>query len=881
VKTLRTIWLRIRSLWQRREVKREIDEELRFHIEQRTAENITAGMTLEEAAREARKRFGNVQSIREECRDTKSASFGETTLQDIHFGLRMLRKNPGFSAVAVLILGLAIGANTTFFSALYGLLFQSLPFAHSERLVSVFSLSSNQQLKRFTFINSSPPDYYDWVNQNTTFQALAAMEDRGYNLAGADEPLAVTGLAVTANFFDVLEKPPAMGRGFLPSEVGPAKANVVILSHSLWKRAFRSRTDILGRSVTLDNRACTVVGVAHPDADYRQDNHAEFYVPLDLDPMQNRGARSLWVIGRLKPDVTEAQALTEMGTITARLAEQYPDTNKGWSVRFISLRALLFGDLQRPVVVLYAAAALLILIACANLANLLMARGLARSPELAILSALGAGRLRLCRQMLTESLLLSLLGGAVGLLLAWWGLDLMRTMVSVFQKSGGIAGTAHLTLSPWALAFTMALSFGTTLLFGLFPSWQASRTCPANALRGGRSAGEDRAHHHLSRLLVVGEISLSFVLLAGFYLLFQSLDHLSHTSLGYRSSQLLTVEITLPAIPEYQESRSRAAFCHEVLDRMQATPEVLSAASVNKHPFTAGNNPVPFEIAERGMTKFGDRPIAEPRTISMDYFQTMGIPLLEGRDFTRTDASVAIVDQEFVRQNFPGENPLGRQISPPGGYVLKIVGVVGSLQPPKFADKHLNAHVYIPIDNYCLPDVAFMVRTTGDPVALAAAMRQAVWAVDRNQPIANIQPMQTLVLDRISMPRLITMIAGLFAAAALVLTLLGIYGIMAYAVHRQTHEIGVRMAFGAQRADILRMVLGKGMALVGVGSFLGLVAALILCRVISSLLYGISPTDPVAYGVVTVLVSITGLLACYVPARRAASVDPMAALRQE
>lgn len=873
--------IRLRALFRRDAVESELDDEFRFHFDQQVEKFVQSGLSLAEARRRARLEFGGSDQIKEECREARGVRFLETLWQDLHYAVRMLRKNPGFAITAVLILALAIGANTTFFSALYGLLFQSLPFVHSERLVSVWSMSSSSQLKRFPFVRSSAPDYYDWVKQNTTFQELGAMEDQGYNLTGADEPLALSGWAVTANFFDVLGKPPAMGRGFLPGEIGPAKADVVVLSHSLWQRAFGGRPDILGRSVTLDKRAYTVVGVAHPDAEFIQNLRVEFYVPLD--PVQQRGARSLWVIGRLKPDITEAQALAEMRTIATRLAERYPDTNRDWSVRLIPLREFLFGDLQRPVVVLYVAAALLILIACANLANLLMARGMARSPEMALRSALGAGRLRLCRQMLTESLLLSLLGGALGLLLSWWGVDLMRGMISVFQKSSGIVGTAHITLSPWALAFTMALSFGTTLLFGLLPSWQASQTRPADALRaGGRSAGEDRSRHRLSRLLVVGEISLSFVLLAGFYLLFRSLDHLSHTSLGYSSSRLLTLELSLPSTPEYQESRSRAAFCHDVLDRMQAIPGVLSAASVNQHPLSGGgNNPVPFEIAGRGMTALGDRPIAEARTISMNYFQTMSIPLLEGRAFTRMDKSVVIVDQEFARRYFPDENPLGREISPPGGIALKIVGVVGTIQPPKLADKFLSAHVYIPIDNYCLPEITFMVRTTGDPLALAAAMRRAVWAVNRNQPISNIQPMQNLVQDRLSMPRLITIISGLFAAAALVLTLLGIYGVMAYAVHRQTREIGVRVAFGAERSDILRMVLRKGMAMVGIGSVVGLVAALILCRVMSSLLYETSPADPVAYGVVMVLVAVTGLLACYVPARRATKLDPMAALRCE
>ncbi len=814
----------------------------------------------------------------------RATRLAEGTLCDLRFGTRVLRRAPGFTAVAVLILGLAIGANTTFFSALHGLLYQSLPFPHPERLVSVWSMSSNPQLEHFPFINSSAPDYYDWVRQNTTFQDLAAMNHKWLNLAGTGEPLAVTGLAVTANFFEMLEKPPVLGRSFLPAEIGPGKADVVVLSHSLWQRAFGGRPDILGRSVTLDNRAFTVVGVAHPEAAFRHDFPAEFYVPLDLDPVQGRGRRGLWVIGRLKPDVSEARALTEMKTIAARLTERYPDTNRNWSVKFIPLRELLFGDLQGPVVLLYSAAALVILIACANMASLLMARGLARSPEMALRAAVGAGRLRLCRQMLTESLLLSLLGAALGLLLSVWGVDLIRGLILTLQKSGRLAGTAHITLSPWVLAFTMALAFGTTLLFGLVPAWQASQTQPADALRGGgRGASEDRSSHRLSTLLVVGEISLSFVLVTGFYLLFKSLDHLSHASLGYSSAQLLTLELTLPSTPEYEDSRKRAAFSHDVIDRLQAIPGVLSAASINIHPLSSNNVAMPFGVAGQGQPAPGEETSAEMRTISPDYFQTMGIPLRQGRFFARTDSgsrNVVIVDQELARRSFPGENPVGREIAL-SGRPLEIVGVVGNIQPPALADKLLRAHMYVPIDQYCFPEMTFTVRTAGDPLALATAMRQAVWTVNRTQPIAQIRPMQDLVRDRLSMPRLIATISGLSAASALALSILGVYGVVAYAVRRQTRELGVRMAFGAERADILRMVLRRGIALIGMGSLLGLVAALLLCRAMASLLYGVSPSDPATYGFAFVLVALTGLLACYMPARRAASVDPVAALRGE
>jgi putative ABC transport system permease protein len=807
-----------------------------------------------------------------------------TLWQDIRYGLRMLVKNPGFAVTAVLILALAIGANTTLFSALHGLLFQSVPFSHPDRLMTVWSLSSNPQLKHFPFINVSAPDYYDWERQNTVFQDLAAMNHKWLNLTGTEEPLAVAGCAVTANYFDVFEKPPIAGRGFLPEEIGPHKANVVVLSHSLWGRAFGGRSDILGRTVTLDGQAYTVVGVAHPDMEFRQDLHVEFYVPFDLNPDQNRDQRRLWVIGRLKPDVTQAQAVAEMRTIASRLTDHYPGTNKNWTVKLIPLRELLFAEVRWSIVVLYAAAALVAVIACANMANLLVVRGLARSSEMAVRSALGAGRLRLFRQMLTESLLLSLLGGSLGLLGSWWGVDLMRGLVSGLQKAGGVTALAHITLSPWILLFTVALSFGTTLLFGLLPAWQISRARPADAMRSGsRCVGDGIGRRRLPNLLVIVEISLAFVLLTGFCLLFRSQRRLSHASLGYNPSQLLSLELTLPSTSDYEKSESRTAFSRAVLDRMQALPGVLGAASVNIHPLMFYNLTSGFTIMGRGPLAPGEQTSAEYRAVSVDYFPTLGIPLRQGRLFTRADSgsrNVVIVDEEFVRRYFPGENPIGRQMVQ-SGRTCEIVGIVGSVQPPRVSDKMLRAHLYEPVDQYCPQQMTFVVRATGDAAVLATALRQAVWAVNRNQPILRIEPMRDIVRDRLSTPRLITTISGLFAVAALVLTLLGLYGVMAYAVHRRTREIGVRMAFGARQADILLTMLAKGMVPVGIGLFLGLAAALILCRAMSSLLYEISPADVVTYAVVIALVTVTGLLASYVPARRAAKVDPMVALRCE
>jgi predicted permease len=807
-------------------------------------------------------------------------------IQDLRCSLRTLSKNPGFAVVTVLILAVAIGANTTLFSALHGLLSRSLPFERPDRLMSVWSISSNPQLKHFPFINTSIPDYYDWVKQSRSFRDLSAINHKWCSLTGTPEPLAVTGWAVTADFFKVFEKPPMLGRGFLAEEIGPRKAKVVILSHALWRRTFGGRPDILGQKVTLENEPYTVVGVAHPDMAFRQDFVVDFYIPMDLAPDSARYLRRLWVIGRLKPGVTQAQAATEMQTIMARLAKQYPDTNAEWSAKLIPLQELLFGDIRWAMAMLYAAAALLALIACANIANLLIARGGARSAEMAVRSALGASRFRLGRQMLTESLVLSLAGGALGFAGSWWGVDLMRWMVSDLQKSSGVSGSARIDLDVSVLAFTVASCLAATMLFGLFPSWHASRTRPADALReGSRGASEGRERRRASAVLVVAEVSLAFVLLAGFGLVYRSLDRLMQVPLGYSPSGLTALELTVPTNSDYDrgESQKRAEFVRATLDRVRAIPGVLSAASVNIHPLSQNNVSNAFNIERRAPSRLGEEMTAEHRTVSADYFSTMGIPLSRGRVFTRADngaRNVVIVDEELVRRYFPNEDPIGQKLSF-WGRTVEIVGVVGSIQPPRAADKAIRAHMYEPIDQWCHTAVTFVVRSDLDPAALSTSLRRAVWSVNPAQPVLHVRPMRSLVRDRMSLPRLITTISASFAISALALALLGIYGVMAYRVRRQTRDIGIRMAFGAQRREILGSVVGKGMVTISAGLLVGLVAALASSRAVSSLLYEPDGVDPLVYCGVIVLMALTGGVACYIPARRAAKIDPAEALRCE
>jgi putative ABC transport system permease protein len=808
-----------------------------------------------------------------------------TTLwNDIKHATRTLAKNPGFTLCVVSILALAIAVNTALFSALHGILFRSLPFAHGERIMSVWSKSSSPYLRHFPFMNVSAPDYYDWAEQNTAFAALAAMDHRWLNLTGREEPLALTGWAVTDNFFDVFEKPPVMGRGFLPEEIGPDKALVAVLSHALWQQAFAGRPDIVGQQITLDDRAYTVVGVAHPDMDFRQDFRVQIYVPLGRARTDNRGQRALWVAGRLLPGITPEQAAAELRTIATRLEAQHPDTDTGWTARVIPMHDLMFGQTQSTLLVLYGAAALVLLIACANTAGLWMTRVSARLQEMSVRAALGAGRFRLCRAVLVESLLLSLTAGILGFLGAVWALDLLSQWIATLARSSGIAGVARMSMSPGVLAFALGLAMMTCVGFAALPAWLVSQTNPAEALRGGgRSATQGRHHRRLSRGLVTAEIATAFVLLMGACLLVRSLDHLCRTSPGFRPAHLLTLDVTLPPRADTKDSRGRAAFCQNVLTRMQALPGVLAAGSTSSLPLSENNWVNVFDIVGQNLPSTDSRPTAEYRTVSKDYFAAMGIPLVQGRTFAETDDgahNVIVVDEELVRRYFPQGSPLGREIFEQGRQ-CEIVGVVGGIQSIHMTDRERRPHMYEPLSQYCCTSVAFVVKAAGDPAALTESLREAVRSVDRHLAVARIQTMQGIVRDSLSMPRLIAVVMGLFAGTALMLTLIGIYGIIAATVSQRAREIGVRMAFGACRADVIKSFLKSGLALIGLGLLMGLAGAVALGRVLRSLLYGISPMDPITYGVVIVLVVGVGMLACYLPARRAAKIDPMEALRCE
>ena len=803
-------------------------------------------------------------------------------INDIKYAFRQLRKSPGFTFCAVLILALGIAANTSLFSAVYGILFRSLPFDQSDRLVSVWSKSQNPRHSHFPMLNCSFPDYKDFVTQNTVFESLAAQGYRTMNLTGRDDPLALIGWAITDNLFEVFRKQPVLGRSFLPEEILAGQAQVVILSHTLWQQAFSKDPAIMGQDVTLDNRVYRVVGIAHPDMDYRQGVPAQFYIPLSSASSMPRDRHSLQVLGRLRPDVTLEGAFVEMKTIAARLEAQYPETNSGFSVLLIPLQELLFGKVHDTVVVLMAAAVLLLLVASTNIANLFLSRVDRRSQEMAVRSALGAGRWQLSRLVLIECLFVSLIAGLIGFAGATASMGLLRRGMNLITSSGGMAGIPHITLNPWILLFTLGLSIVVTLCFGLLPAWKTSQTSPLQSIHKARGSSQSRYGRHLADFLVAAQIALAVVLLVGAGLLVKSLIQLRRSSPGFNPVNLMTLQMTLPQNEAYKTDRQLADFCQAVLTQFQTIPGVSHVAATNIIPVSDYNHTQGFRILDGAALSSDDGTAAEFRTVSTDYFTTLGLPLTQGRLFQKTDDGkhrVVIVDEEFVRRYFPNKDPIGQRIAL--GSPCEIVGVVGNHQTSTRIDEQTCPHMYQPLHQACMARIVFMARTQTDPLTMVEPMCRAVWAVDAHQPINHIQPMQGIIRDTHAIHRLSSFVIDLFAGSALILTMVGLYGVTDSTISQRTREIGIRMAFGARQIDVVKSIMRTGLVLTGLGLVAGLAGAIALCRLIGALLYNTSPVDPLSYSVAIGFISVISLLACYLPARRATKIDPMEALRYE
>ena len=806
----------------------------------------------------------------------------QTLWQDLKYAARMLIKAPAFTAFAVGVLALGIAANTSIFSFANTVLLRSLPYSNPDRLVMVWEDSS---FIGFPVNTPAPGNFYDWKAQNRSFEDMAATTNNSFALTGGSVPEEVEAKEVTWNLFSVLGVKPALGRDFLPDDDRPGAAHVVVLNHSLWRDAFGSDEQIVGKTIELDGAKYTVVGVMPAGFRFR-DPKVSVWVPVAFSDERRttHSSHYLQVVARLKPGVSLEQANADLGLIAKHLTEQYPDTNTHVGAFAVPLREDIVGNLRMAILVLLGAVGFVLLIACANVANLLLARATGRQRELALRMSLGAGRSRIIRQLLTESVLLAGMAGVMGLLLTVWGVGFLARFVP-----DGISAGAGSGIDARVFIFTLVVSMGTGILFGIIPALRVSGVNLSEVLKQAGARSGQGAHTRRTRdVLVVVEVALAMILLTGATLMIESFSKLRQIDLGFRTDNVLSLRVPLPD-PKYAEAGKRTAFYDQVLERVDRLPGVLAAGFVTWVPLTNRGGSWGFIIEGRPAPGPGETSDANTRVVTKDYLRAMGVTLKAGRLFDDRDRAaapmVAVVNETMARQFWPGENPIGHRIKL-GGFDSKrpwatIVGVTGDIHQMGIGVAARPEMYY----SYAQEDVFqpeyLAVKSSGDPTQLSNAIRGQIWAVDKDQPVSDVTLMQTIVDEELSPKQMQAKLLGIFASIALVLASLGIYAVLSYAVAQRTQEIGVRMALGAQQRDVLKMVLGQGVALTLIGVAFGVAGALALARVLSTLLYGISATDPLTFVAVGATLIAVALLACYVPARRAMRVDPMIALRYE
>ena len=873
----------------------EIVEELSQHLDDQYEQSLNRGATEEEAygaalaglaendllARELKRLERHIQHEPLALGTEKTNLLGDL-LQDLRFGIRVLLKNPGFTIVAIIALALGIGANTAIFSVVNTVLLRPLPYKNPERLVMVWEENSKQGFPRDT---PAAANYIDWRDQNHVFEGMAAMTEISFNLTGTGEPERIDGQRVSGTLFQLLGVEPQLGRAFLPEEDRTGANRVVILSHGLWERRFGSDPTIIGRPINLDGQSFTVVGVMRRGFQFPSRTD-QLWVPIAFSAKEagQRGNHYLEVIARMKPGISLEQAQAEMTTIATRLQQQYPQTNTSIGAVITPLHEHVVGNIKPALLILLGAVAFVLLIACANVANLLLARAAVRQKEIALRLALGASRSRMTRQFLTESVLLSALGGGVGLVLAIVGLDLLKRFIPP-----NISQVQAIGIDTKVLLFTILVSIATGLLFGLAPAVQMATSNLNNTLKeGGRDSA---AGHHGNRIrgfLIISEVAVSFLLLIGAGLLINSFVRLRHVDPGFRSENLLTMKIALPET-RYPDKQRRSLFFDELLRRVGTLPGVASAAVATNLPLTSTGNSVGVAIEGHADPAPDRVPIVITRVVSPDYFKTMSIPLLEGRVFTEGDKadspSAVVISETTARLFWQGENAIGKHLkvgrsTSPNPW-LTVVGIVKDVRQYELIIEP-KPQMYLPYQQAeFFEPRALVVRTNFDPLSLAATVRQTVWDIDKDQPVSDISSMEEIVSDSVARQRFSMLLLGVFAGLALVLAAVGIYGVMSYSVAQQTREIGIRMALGAQRSDVLKMTVGQGLRLVLTGVAIGLAAAFVLTRVMATLLFGVSPTDPLTFVSISIVLIGVAVLASYIPALRATRVDPMFALRYE
>ena len=876
---------RARALFRRRTMERELDAELRFHVERQAEEYEREGLHPDEALRRASVDFGGVERFKEESRDARGTRLLETTGQDLHHALRSLRKSPGFTLAVVLTLALGIGACTTIFGAVDAVLLRSLPFRDLHRLMAVTVISEHCA----ACDNSTPGHYLALRERTRAFASLAGYGSWSGTLEGPEQAEHVDGVTVTPSFFPTLGVTPALGRTFEVDSASAGLAHEVVLGHMLWRTRFGGDPNVVGSTITLSGSPYTVVGVMPAGFDFPP--AADLWLPLTFDAAAANDLSSHWlrVFGRLAPGVSAVQAQHELDALTATLEERYPDQARGWRMVSEPLSDSLLQQMRDFFMPLMAAALFVLLIVCANVANLLLARTSAREREIAVRTALGAGRWRIARYLLTESMILALLGAALGAVLAWWSVPLLRGSVPA-SLIRFVPGWDALAMNERALGFSVLLAIVSAFIFGSLPALRASRPNLATSLREGGHGASGSRGGRLRRALVVAEFALALVLLVSAGLMIRSVRNLVAEDTGMRAEQqVVTMSLELPE-QRFGATTSTAELYTTLRSEVGALPGVRSVSAISTLPLSHDRNFASFNVSGRPPISKAKAPTAVSLVVMPDYFETLGIPLLTGRDFDAHDdsaaARVAIISETMARRFWPGGDAVGEGLDLYGTR-YRIIGVAADVRDQM--EHTPSSTIYQSELQLGYRNLSLVVRVACPqqarkckPAALASSIRRVIASVDRSIAVSDMRTMPQVVSEYVSPWRLLTALLGIFAALALVVAGIGVYGVMAYAVRQRTHEIGIRMALGAGRGEVVGLVVRHAMRLALWGATLGVLGALGVARVLASLmLYGVSPTDPAVIGGVAALLAIVALLASWLPARRATAVDPMIALRSE
>jgi putative ABC transport system permease protein len=875
--------LRLRSLFHRQKADEELDDELRDHLELKTRQYISQGMALQEARRAAVLEMGGLEKRKEECRDARGIHFLETFAQDLRYGLRMLRKSPGFTAIAIVTLALGIGANTAIFSYVNAWLIKPLPYPQADRLMV---LLSHDTKKGWTSNGvTSSADYFDYEKQNSSFEQLVPWTSWYFNLTGDGPPDRVLGGLVGWNFFQALGAQPMLGRTFLPQESQPASSHVVIISRGLWESRFAADPRIIGRAVTVEGEAYTIVGVMPASFQFSLMGVSNMWAPLALDDKARNDRSNSWfeAFGRLKPGVTQQQAGLGMAAIAARLEKTYPQTNTN-ATTLVSSMLFEIGKNEgvQQVMISFYLVGLVLLIACANVANLMLARASSRAKEFAVRGALGASRFRLARQLLTESLLLFTFGGAAGALFGIWGVHWIENAIPD-RIRGYIVNYGRGTLDVKTFAYTFGIAILCGVSFGLAPAFGSSGLDVIHSLK--ESAGQisgSRVARRLRNVFVAGQISLAVVVLICAVLLVRDFAHMVYGGIGFQSRNLMVTQLVLPPA-KYQTDAQIRGFYDQVLARVRALPEVESADAGQYTPFGDSNQVKLIQVVGHAPAGPGEALGAEYSAITPGYFQTMQMVLLRGRALEPADGAdsrkVVVINETLLRQQFSKEDPLGRQLEVGDNHdICTIVGVVRDTKLFNLTDRPMR-QIYVPAAQFPSAHMSIVTRTARPSTEAASAIRTAVWSVDADQPVSAVRTMDDLITERNTGNRILAQLLTFFGVLALLLGAIGIYGVTAQSVQQRVREIGIRMALGASSRDVTRMILGQGLKLALTGIVCGLFVAATVSRGMAAILSTVKSSDPVTYVAVAAFFALVALAACYIPARRGARVDPIVALR--